>query len=416
MTIWILALLCVAIAGYAGFARGVIRVAMSLVGILVGLICAPIFGPMLAPVMRMGINNALLADAMSPFVVFLLITIAFKLGAQAVHNKVEVHFKYKESDTRLLHWQRVMARSGAGLGIVNGTLYFYVLCTLFYVAGYLSTQVTDEESANIGTKIVNTVAADVNASGMDKAIVAIDPMADTSYYDAADVLGLLHHNKLLLSRLLRYPAFLGLAETPEAQDIGGDVEVQQLIQTGTVLEVITNPKVKAFMENPSIVDTIKDVDMADLKTYLETNESPKYQDTKILGRWDFDQELSINQSSILNPTMKSRERQAMQAILALSFNNGTFTATPDGEAFIKASRPPALPQPGQVPPPYQPGPPERMLYGNWSENGGTYTVSLPNADSHPYYQGFKGDAKVRFLNNNVFLEFDGMVLAFKTGP
>ena len=75
MTIWILALLCVGIAGYAGFARGVIRVAMSLVGILAGLIFAPVFGPMLAPVLRKMISNALLADALSPFVVFLIISI-----------------------------------------------------------------------------------------------------------------------------------------------------------------------------------------------------------------------------------------------------------------------------------------------------------------------------------------------------
>ena len=50
MTIWILALLCVGLASYAGFARGIIRAAMSLLGILLGLLLAPLLGPLLVPV------------------------------------------------------------------------------------------------------------------------------------------------------------------------------------------------------------------------------------------------------------------------------------------------------------------------------------------------------------------------------
>lgn len=135
MTIWILALLCVGLAAYAGYARGVIRVAMSMVGILLGLLLAPLLGPLLAPVMRMVISNVLLADALAPLAVFLIISLGFKAGAAAIHNKVEVFFRYKTTDTRLLHFERLMARLGACLGLLNGTLYFYVLCTVFYVAG-----------------------------------------------------------------------------------------------------------------------------------------------------------------------------------------------------------------------------------------------------------------------------------------
>ena len=415
MTIWILALLCVGIAGYAGFARGVIRVAMSLVGILAGLIFAPIFGPMLAPVMRKMISNALLADALSPFVVFLIIIIVFKLLAQAFHTKVEVYFKYKESDTRLLHWERVVARMGAGLGVLNGTLYFYVLCTAFYVAGYLTTQISTDENATLGSKIINKVAADINASGMDKAIVAIDPMPD-SYYDASDILGQLQHNPLLVGRLRRYPAFLSLAESPEAQSIANDVEVQQLIQTAPVMEVLTHPKVKALMENPVIVDELKAIDVADLKTFVETGDSPKYSPTKILGRWDFSHQASMSQTQILNPTMRSRPKQALSRQLSLAFSSGTFTATPDRDAFVKATLPPPVTQPGQPIQPFQPGPPVKVLTGTWNDDGGgVYTVNFTGGNSHAYYEPFKGTAKVRFLNDNVFLEFEGAVLAFKKG-
>lgn len=414
MTIWILALLCVGLAGYAGFARGAIRVAMSLIGILAGLIFAPILGPMLAPLMRKMIANALLADAIAPFVVFLLITVAFKLLAQAVHSKIEVYFKYKETDTRLLHWERVMARMGAGLGILNGTLYFYVLCTAFYVAGYLTTQIAMDETATFGSKLINRVAADINSSGMDKAIVAIDPMPD-SYYDAADILGQLQHNPLLISRLRRYPAFLSLAERPEAQVIATDIEVQQLIQTAPIMEVLTNPKVKALMENPSIVDELKTIDVGDLKTFVETGESPKYQPTQILGRWDFDHKMSMEQSLLADPSMRSRERQSLSRQLSLAFSSATFTATPDNQAFVKAIQPPPIAQPGEPIQPFQPGPPVKVLSGNWSESNGAYGANFMTVDSHIYYEPFKGNAKVRFLNDSLFLEFEGAVLAFQMG-
>lgn len=415
MTIWILALLCVGLAGYAGYSRGVIRAAMSLLGILMGLLLAGALGPLLAPLMRKVINNALLADASAPLIVFLLITFAFKGLAQVVHNKVEVHFKYQETDTKLLHWERLMARMGGGLGVLNGTLYFYVLCAAFYVAGYMTTQITSPENETFGSKIINKVASDINASGMQKAIVAIDPMPQ-SYYDASDIVGYLHHNPLLISRVSRYPAFLSLAERPEFQEISNDPQVNELIQThSSVGELLAHPKIKALMANPAIVDGVKALDVADLKAFVETGKSQKYELIQILGRWDFDYNASMDQIRVANPSIRAKQVQSLGLQLSAAFSDSTFTATTDNQAFIKSIPPPPVSQPGQPPQAAPMGPPIRVASGSWSESGGIYSVKFPTVDGHPLYEVLKAPAKVRFLNDTILLEFGEIVLAYTTG-
>jgi len=415
MTIWILALLCVAIAGYVGFERGIVRTMIGLIGVLAGLICASMFGSALAPLMTKAVGNIFLAEAVSPLVVFILTVIVFGFIGQWVHGKVDRHFKYKETDSRLFHWERMTERCGAALGLLNGTVYFYVLCTIIYVAGYLSTQVSSASDAPFVTKVINRLATDINSTGLQNAVVALDPTPG-AYYDAADVLGLLQRNNPLFDRLSRYPDVLSLEEAPDVQRATQSGDVQRASQSGSVREILVAPGVRELMANEVIVNSVKAIDMADLKVYMETGKSPKYQYLPILGRWDYDQELSYNQTLALKPGIKIREREALQSIFTFSFNNGTFTATPDGQAFIKASLPPELPAAGQQPAPYQPGPPERVLSGSWSGSGAAFTVNFPTPNPHPYYAGFQGQATVRVLGDLLYIEFGDAVIAFTGQP
>ncbi len=411
MTIWILALLCVGLASYAGFARGIIRVAMSMFGILLGLFLAPLLGPLLAPVLRAMISNVLLADALAPLAVFLIVTIGFKLGAGAIHNKVEVHFRYKTTDTKLLHFERLMSRLGACLGLLNGTLYFYVLCTVFYVAGYLTTQITIAENTTFATKLINRVSADLNTSGMQRAIVAIDPMPP-AYYDAADIVGHLVHNRLLMSRLSRYPFFLSMAERPEIQEIASDPQVSELLQTeSTARELLAHPKINALLSNAAIIDGLKQLDVADLKTFIETGKSPKYEPTRILGRWNFDISATVEQIRRAQPNITPKRMLELNRELGTFFLEASFTATTDGQVFIKAV-PPAPVQPGQPLTAMVAGPQKSVGSGTWTESGGNYSVTLTANEPNPTYQLLKGTAKVRFAENALLLDFGELVLGF----
>jgi len=412
MTIWMLALLCVGLASYAGFARGVIRVATSLLGILLGLLLAPLLGPWLAPVMRAMISNVLLADALAPLAVFLIVTLGVKMGGGAIHNKVEVFFRYKTTDTKLLHFERLMARLGACLGLLNGTLYFYVLCTVFYVAGYLTTQITTDENTTWATKLINRVSADLNASGMQRAIVAIDPMPP-AYYDAADIVGHIYHNRLLMSRLGRYPFFLSMAEKPELQDIASDPQVSELLQTeSTARELLAQPKIKALLSNASIIDGLKQLDVADLKVFIETGKSPRYGPVRILGRWNFDISETVKQVQQAQPTITPKDMLELNRRLGVAFLEATFTATTEGQVFVKAV-PPAQPLPGQtVAPLAVSAPPRNVATGSWTEAGGSYSVTLTASDPGPVYQMLNVTANARIVGEALILEFDGGVLGF----
>lgn len=412
MTIWLMALLCVGLAGYAGYARGIIRVAMSLFGILLGLLLAPMLGPVLAPVMRMMISNVLLADVLAPLAAFLIVSIGMKAVAAAVHNKVEVHFRYKATDTKLLHYERVISRLGGSLGLLNGTLYFYVLCTALYVAGYLTTQVTTEENATNATKFINRVSADLNASGMQRAIVAIDPMPP-AYYDLADIAGHIFHNRLLMSRAGRYPFFLGLAERPEIQDIAADPQANELIQTEATLgKILAHPKIKALLNNAAIIDELKQLDAADLKIFVETGKSPKYEPTRILGRWSFDISATLKQTRLAQPNITPKRMLELTRELGAAFLEASLVATTDGRVFIKASPPTPPLQPGQPVPAVVAAPVQNVGTGTWTEAGGAYTVTIATIDSHALYQFLKGTAKVRFLESSALLEFGDKVLGF----
>ena len=66
-----------------------------------------------------------------------------------------------------------------------------------------------------------------------------------AYYESADITGLVYNNPLLEARLSRYPAFLGLAERPEFQEIANDKEFTEMRQRQEpVINVIRHPKVQ----------------------------------------------------------------------------------------------------------------------------------------------------------------------------
>ena len=54
---------------------------------------------------------------------------------------------------------------------------------------------------------------------------------------------------------------------------------------------VNHEKVQPLVESHEVVTNVLGMlggDFKDLKTYLETGKSPKYDDEKILGRWAFD--------------------------------------------------------------------------------------------------------------------------------
>src|SRR5215471_8495222 len=162
MTIWLLALLLLGSLAGIGYRQGVIRVGFSLVGILLGALLAVPLGKLLRPViMAVGLKNPVFAWLLGPFIVFVVISIIFKIVALNVHEKVDVKFRYHAGDLRLALWERLSHRLGLCLGLVNGAVYLILISFVIYSFSYWTVQVATSDTDPKTLQLINRLGRDL---------------------------------------------------------------------------------------------------------------------------------------------------------------------------------------------------------------------------------------------------------------
>jgi hypothetical protein len=376
MTIWILVVVLLASLAGLGYRQGAIRVAASLVGIVVAALLAVPLAPLLKPVMAaLGVKNLLLAWVIPPLVVFVIINSLFKAGALVVHRKVDVYFKYKAGDLRLALWERLNARLGLCLGLINGTFYLVLISMVIYAFGYWTVQLSTSEGDPWPVRLFNRVAHDLESTGLARVAKAIDPMP-TSYYDAADLAGLLYVNPLAESRLARYPALFALGQREEFQQLAKDGNFAKLRQTrAAIREVLNYPAVDGMINNPELLRLVWTTvlpDLQDLTTFLETGKSAKYDGEKLLGQWAYDFNNSFSLFRKANPKMSAAQLKETRRWMSGLFVNTTLTVGTDGFVLMKS-----LPQIKPVKPGEPAQAPEfQNLTGKWNAAGGGYQMNF----------------------------------------
>ena len=342
MTIWILALLLLGALGMVGFYQGAVRVAFSLVGLLLGALLAGPLAPLLKPVFPLvGLKNPVWAWLLAPFIIFLVILIVFKIGAMVVHRKVDVYYKYKAGDLKGALWERLNQRLGLCLGLVNGTIYLLLISFVIYAFSYLTVQmVTAENPGPMQVRFLNKAGNDLRTTGLAKAVTAIDPMPE-AYYDSADIVGVIYHNPLADSRLSRYPLFLALGERPEFQAMAKDKDFADLrAKQVPVMELANHPIMQSILNN---IDLVKEIwaltapNLKDLRTFLETGKSPKYDSERILGRWLFDLNGTLAQLKNNKPNIGSGELLRQKKLMAAQLAQTSFIAAADKQAIFKGA-------------------------------------------------------------------------------
>src|SRR5204863_5196594 len=175
MTIWLLAILLLASLAGLGFRQGAIRVGISFVGILLGALLAPPLGRLLRPVlMAVGLKNPILLWLLGILIVFVVISALFKIGALAVHQKVDVFYKYKAGDLRLALWERLNHRAGLCLGILNGVAYLVLISFIIYAFSYWTVQMTSSDSDPAPVRMLNRLGQDLQSTGFSKVAKSID--------------------------------------------------------------------------------------------------------------------------------------------------------------------------------------------------------------------------------------------------
>ena len=375
MMFWLLALVLLASLAGLGYRQGAIRAAFSLVGILLGALLAGPLGKLVRPLLvALGVKNPTLAWVLAPLVVFLLISIIFKVIAFMVHQKVDVHFKYHLGDLRLALWERLTHRLGLCLGLANGVLYLILLSIVIYPFSYWTVQIATSSEDPRVVRIFNQMGQDLQSSGFLKVARAIDPMPQ-AWYDSADLAGLIYNNSLLEARLARYPAFLGLAERPEFQDLGSDTQFSELRQRQEpIMKVLDYPKAQAIIQNPDLLKLIWATvlpDLTDLPTFLETGKSPKYDSERILGRWNFNVRVAMSMLRRAKPNISSTEMLKWKKWMVAAFAKTSFLAMTAHQAILKNVPQVNLPAAGAAS-----AGGSQTLKGQWKNLDGKYQLTL----------------------------------------
>ena len=394
MTIWILAFVLLASLAAMGYRQGAVRVAFSLVGIFIAaLLCVPLAGLVRPALAALGVANPALLWVLPPFVVFIVVLIPFKVGAMAVHTKIDVYYRHKAGDLRFKLWERINARLGLCLGLLNGLVYLVLLSFVIYAFGYWTTQIATNEDDPRAVRILNRLAWDLQATKMNKVAGAVQGM-NADYYEAADIAGLLYQNSLLESRLSRYPAFLSLGERAEFQAIGGDNSISELrLRRAPIRELMGNPNIDVVVKSPEMLNTIWDTvkpDLADLKTFLETKKSPKYDGEPVHGRWSFDVNSTMAIYRKAKPNLPSSEVRKYKNWLALRFIKTSLIAGTDHVLVVKDLPVLKAPQPGQPPQPIE----MKSSRGNWSGADGAYELTMDGEQRTAKIEGDKLSFKV----------------------
>ena len=374
MTIWILALVLLASLAALGFRQGAIRVSFSLVGIIISALLAGPLARYVKPMLpHVGIHDPTVIWLVSPLIVFWILLIPFKSAGFFVHRKVEVYFKYKEDSMQLIRWNRLNARLGLGLGLMNGLAYLVLISFIIFDLSYWTAQVATSDDEGRLVKLLNRMGRDSETTGFAQIARAIDPMPD-SYFKNADLAGLLYQNPQLRDRLADYPMFISLTERDDFKQLGQNTEFQNAWkQHAPIRQLLNNDQFKSIwgnQETANLVWGIVQDNFDDLCAYLQTGQSVKYDSEKITGRWDFNIAATTSRLLETRPVISSREMRTLRAWVTQSYAKTAFVAGADGQAFLK-NLAHLKTQPGQPPTTET-----ATWQGKWKGDGANYELSL----------------------------------------
>ena len=158
-----------------------------------------------------------------------------------------------------------------------------------------------------------------------------------------------------------------------------------------VMTLLDHPKLEAIRHNPGLLKNIWNAvepDLADVRTYLTTGLSPKYDPIPILGRWKFDPNAALNAIRRTKPNISSLEMQRLRRFFEGAFGKTEMIAKPDNQLTLRSA--PALKLspitasasiagPGGVPV-APPPPPVQNMQGQWKDANGKYLITISSQD------------------------------------
>jgi hypothetical protein len=334
---WIIAILLAAIFAAAGFFQGAITALVTLIGVVAsGLLAIPL-GPVLFKwfLVQCGVVNPYWLVAAPPIVAFVVFILVFAAIGFAIQRPLMLHYKYRSDDFLRQRFEIMMGRVGACVGAVGGLICALFVCIAIYVPGYFTAQfATDNDPSWL--KFINQARNDMQATGFDRVVSKFAPVSK-NYYESADMVSVLYHNNPgIISHLADYPPLVLLGERQEWKDLINDKELMEFLQKQPGLaEVMENAKIQAVVFNADLTqDLLSKLDLKDLKAFIETGKSPKYDSFKILGQWALDADQILVLAKKRKPDIKTGELAILKQSLATMSAGTSFKATCDNKAKL----------------------------------------------------------------------------------
>src|SRR5690606_31687978 len=105
MIIWLSALFLLGLLALIGYYQGVIRVAVTLLGLFVAAALALPLSPIFKSIIPfIGFKHPFWEPFIPPLIAFLLVLILFKVAGGVAHHKINVYYKYKTNDKTAIKW------------------------------------------------------------------------------------------------------------------------------------------------------------------------------------------------------------------------------------------------------------------------------------------------------------------------
>ncbi len=407
MSIWILAILLMASVALTGWRQGAIRTAFSFVGIFFAALLATPLGKIFHPLLpHLGVTNPILVWALAPVFGFILVSALFKLAARPVHNKVEHFYKYNAGDLRLALFERMNARLGICLGLLNGALYFVLISFFIFNVSYLTTQTSSPAAATpqpLALRVVNQLGNDLQATHLTRTAAAVGTLPPV-YYQLADLSGFLMQNPQVGPRLAEYPALTSLWQREDFQTLVQDPTLTNALASGVNLgELLKDPAVQSFLQNKDqikLVTGILQTNLEDLTVYLQTGKSAKFDGQKIIGHWEFNPAVTVAWLRQSNPKIPASEMRSVRAWMTQAYLQTRVLVTGDNQVFVK-SLPKLKITAGQPPTTEQ-----NDWKGDWSANGNNYDLHLTLGGEEKFMTATAEELRLSVKDGKNLLIFD----------
>ena len=405
MTIWILAILLMALAALAGWRQGGIRAAISFAGILFAALLAAPVGKLFSLVLPIfGVSSPVTMWAVTPVCGFVLVLVVFKAVAQNVHKKVEVFYKYHAGDLRLTLWERLNSRLGICVGLLNGAMYFVLISFFLFNLAYLTSQTAVAANQPLPVRLVNQLGADLQSTGVARAAAAVGTLPPM-FYKLADTSGFLMQNPDAAQRLVSYPGLASLWERDEMQPLVQDSALTNAIASGASVSTIMNmPSVQDFLHNKALsqsVWTIVQTNFDDITNFLATGKSAKFDNEKLIGHWEFNPAVTFAWMRQERPRMTATEARGLRAWMLQSYAQTRLLVTGDNQIFIRSLPRVRTGAAGQ--------PPTTELNnwkGDWSNDGKTYSLHVTFETDEKFLTGTTEGIRLTVKDGKSTLIFD----------